>query len=216
LVAGNRRFRAVKNLGEASVDAVINDNIKDMADLLVFNMSENLQRKDVSAFEQGRLLKLLITKHFLTKKECSVRLGITEARVESLLNAFGAFPQKYTEKITTDTNAVRKKGLVGLSTATTVANLQKSNLISRSEGQEILDGVLNGKYNSTTVRAMAGTIRKGASFRQFKNGSKSIGYTTVRVPLYVSEKEDIEGGITEYLMQLIYGESKDHFTRPRF
>lgn len=215
LVAGNRRMAALKKLGVKEVEVVINENIKNETDLLIFNMSENLQRKDVSAFEQGRLMDLLVNKHNLNLKECAVRLGISKEKAMKLYDAYKQLPTKYSKKVVYDTkNKAQRKGKIPLSIATYVNNLKKSNLITASQGSKLLDGVIDERYTHRDIQEFKERLRDGVSFNDVVKGVENIVYVAVRVAVYSDQKNEVEGDIKEYIESIIYGETIDHFDRP--
>ena len=214
LVAGNRRLRATKKLGDKSIASVVNDTVKNTADLLIFNMTENMQRVDVSGFEQGRLISLLIKKYKLTKGECAARLGVSRIKVNQILETFNSLPPEITKQIVLKSSNTR--GKIGLSSAKDIASLRKSNFINNAQAKELASGVIEGKYTTSHLGSISKELKSGAPFDHVKRGIKKISYVQLRVPLYISEREDIEGDITCFIEQLMYGESSDHFTRPRF
>ena len=60
LIAGYRRFTAFKVLGKAGIPAVINDTIEDEMDARLFNLSENLQRKELNIYQEAKALEKLM------------------------------------------------------------------------------------------------------------------------------------------------------------
>ena len=72
LVAGNRRIGAVKGLGLKTIDAIFDDKLKNKADFLITNLTENMQREDISAYELGRYINQLIKEEKLCSSEKDV------------------------------------------------------------------------------------------------------------------------------------------------
>ena len=215
LVAGNRRLRACERLGMATVPAVINERVKNEADLLIFNMSENLQRRDVSAFEQGRLVDKLVAKHKLTEAECAVRLGIKLDTVRAMRGTFQAIPAKYRDKIVIK-KLGRKSGTISLGTAKRIANTRKSGWINAKQASDLLGAVVDHKYSDKHIENICKQVTEGAAYDTVKRVTNRINYIAVKIPVYNSEINEIDGTTLDYLAQLIYGESNGHFTRPRF
>jgi ParB family chromosome partitioning protein len=82
IIAGERRYQAAVQLGMAEVPVVIRD--VDDAEVIEIALVENLQRKDLTAFEEAEALHHLSGQSSLTHEQLAKRLGksrtaITEA-----------------------------------------------------------------------------------------------------------------------------------------
>lgn len=73
IVAGERRFRAAKQVGLVEVPVII----KDISDLQVLEISlvENVQRQDLNAIEEANAYKRLANEHKLTQEGISKSIG---------------------------------------------------------------------------------------------------------------------------------------------
>lgn len=213
LVAGNRRFDACRKLGMASVDAVVNPRIKNEADLLIYNMSENLQRRDVSAFEQGRLIDRLMRKHKMTIAECAARLGVKPKVAKDMLVCFRDIPKKYSEKIS-NVKGASKSGHIPLALARKAVRARREGL-SRLSVRQFLDKAASGHITCANSEEILEGIKSGRKIDDVMNNIKKISHVTVTIPVYTSERELIDGSTADYLKQIVYGETKDAFTRPR-
>jgi ParB family chromosome partitioning protein len=82
IIAGERRYQAAVQLGMSEVPVVIRD--VDDAEVIEIALVENLQRKDLTAFEEAEALHHLSDQSSLTHEQLAKRLGksrtaITEA-----------------------------------------------------------------------------------------------------------------------------------------
>jgi len=86
IVAGERRWRAAKLAGMATVPAVIPrlDELSAMAVALV----ENIQRADLNVLEEAAALRRLIDECGLTHEQCAVAVGKSRVSVSNLLRLF--------------------------------------------------------------------------------------------------------------------------------
>lgn len=73
IVAGERRWRAAKIAGHATVPAVIRDY--STGQLMQIALIENIQRADLNPIEEARGIKSLIDEHKLTQEEVAKILG---------------------------------------------------------------------------------------------------------------------------------------------
>jgi ParB family transcriptional regulator, chromosome partitioning protein len=83
LVAGERRWRAVRRLGWSEVPAVVRE-IDDRA-LLVLAIVENVQRADLSPLEEAEAYRRLIDEFGYTQKEVAESVGRERSTVTNLL-----------------------------------------------------------------------------------------------------------------------------------
>lgn len=90
LIAGERRFRAVSNLGWSEVPAIVRDF--DDQTLLVLALVENLQRADLNALEEARGYERLIREFSLTQQQVAEAVGKDRSTVANLLRVLALPP----------------------------------------------------------------------------------------------------------------------------
>ena len=84
IVAGERRYQAAVQLGLREVPAIIRDT--DDVELVEIALIENLQRKDLSPFEEAEALQTLVREHGLTHEDLARRLGKSRTSVTESLS----------------------------------------------------------------------------------------------------------------------------------
>lgn len=84
LVAGERRWRAARLAGLATVPAVIRERLGD-DHLLELALVENLQRRDLTPLEEARAFEQLRTSLGLSQAEIAERVGIDRSTVANAL-----------------------------------------------------------------------------------------------------------------------------------
>lgn len=77
LVAGERRLRAAKMVGLRRVPCVLHK--ADDTTAAFFGIVENLQRHDLSFFEEAESIRLLIDRYHLSQSEAAIRLGLAQS-----------------------------------------------------------------------------------------------------------------------------------------
>ena len=97
VICGNRRLEASKKLGNKTIPVIWKENVSD-DDLLVMNLTENIQRKNISSMEIGRVCNILAERG-LTIAEISTRLSINTNRVKICITAFKRTPDEFKNKI---------------------------------------------------------------------------------------------------------------------
>ncbi|MFH1783579.1 MAG: ParB/RepB/Spo0J family partition protein [bacterium] len=83
LIAGERRWRAVKQLGLPEIPAIV----KDVSDRDMFEISliENIQREELNALEEAEAYRQLIEDFGLTQEELSGRIGKDRSSIANIL-----------------------------------------------------------------------------------------------------------------------------------
>ena len=83
IIAGERRFKASKMAGLASVPAVIS-NLDDNASAEVA-IVENIQRKDLTSIEEARSYQALLDKGYMTQEELARKMGLSQSAISNKL-----------------------------------------------------------------------------------------------------------------------------------
>tara|TARA_B100001105_G_C22218932_1_gene368740 strand:- start:49 stop:729 length:681 start_codon:yes stop_codon:yes gene_type:complete len=84
IIAGERRYQAAVQLGREEVPVVIRDT-NDEREVLELALIENIQRKDLTAFEESEALGILADKHGYTHEQLSKRLGKSRTTITESL-----------------------------------------------------------------------------------------------------------------------------------
>ena len=112
LVAGERRLRATKLLGEEVIKAIVVDYSKD--DLREYALIENIQREDLNPIEVAYSLQSLIEEHGYTHEELANAISKSRSYVTNLLRILN-LPEFVHEKIKNGVLSVgHAKVLIGL------------------------------------------------------------------------------------------------------
>lgn len=83
LVSGERRLKASSMAGLKSIPAIVVDISDD--DSAVIALLENLQRKDLTFFEEAEGYYNLLNRHGITQEELAVKLGKTQSTIANKL-----------------------------------------------------------------------------------------------------------------------------------
>jgi ParB family transcriptional regulator, chromosome partitioning protein len=83
IIAGERRFRAAQEVGIPEVPCVLRDTSD--AETMELALIENLQRKDLSAFEEADALKVLAEMYDYTHEKMAERLGKSRSSLTETL-----------------------------------------------------------------------------------------------------------------------------------
>jgi ParB family chromosome partitioning protein len=83
LVAGERRLRAAKKIGLATIPAVIRDILDER--LMEIALIENVQREDLNPVEEAKAYGVLMKEYHMTQEELSERLGKSRSQIANYI-----------------------------------------------------------------------------------------------------------------------------------
>lgn len=91
LIAGERRLRAARMAGLATVPVIISQ--KTAQESAVLSILENIQRSDLNYFEEAEAIRKLIDYYGLTQEEVAIKLGKAQSTVANKLRLLKLSPQ---------------------------------------------------------------------------------------------------------------------------
>lgn len=83
IISGERRFRAARLLGLTEVPCIVKDVDEEKSAVLA--LIENIQRKDLSYFEEAQAIEKLLNVYGLTQEQAAVRLGKAQSTIANKL-----------------------------------------------------------------------------------------------------------------------------------
>lgn len=135
IVAGERRYRAIKNLGLKTIDAIIKDY--EEKDVEVLSLIENIQREDLKVLEEANAYKKLSSQYNLTQEEIAKTMGKSRSYIANTMRLLNLYD---VEKRALD------KGQISPSQARTLLSIDDGNLRSLT-----LNDFINGSTNIRKV-----------------------------------------------------------------
>lgn len=97
LIAGERRLRAAKKLGFVNVPCIVMDITE--RNSAVMALVENIQRKDLSFFDEAEALSKLLDFYGMTQEDAAAKLGKTQSTIANKLRLL-KLPVEIRDKIT--------------------------------------------------------------------------------------------------------------------
>jgi len=82
IIAGERRFRAVKNLGMDTIPAIIREDDKKSAEIALI---ENIQRENLNPIEEAYAYENIIKKYEITQEQLSNIIGKSRSYIANLM-----------------------------------------------------------------------------------------------------------------------------------
>jgi ParB family chromosome partitioning protein len=185
LIWGFRRLSACKKLGWKSIPAVIfaeKDDELSEEEFFILNATENLQRRQNTLLEFGRVCKIL--RKTLSTSEIAKRLSVPKSRVEGALVEISRVPKKWQKRIRIMEGEKEKAGDIPMTTASAIASLRG---VSNEQKDKLLEHVSVNEANKEQIVAMASLMKGGLSFTEARN--KIDDYKSVSFKILVNRKK---------------------------
>ncbi len=91
LVAGERRLRAVKELGFQTIEVILME-VESDEKMLVLSLIENIQREDLNAIEEGKAYEHIMKRMKLTQEEIASVVGKSRSAVANTIRLLNLSP----------------------------------------------------------------------------------------------------------------------------
>ena len=164
VICGNRRLTACKKLGYKTIKAVVKDNVDD-EDVLVMNLTENIQRKNINSIEIGRICQILAEKG-LSLQEISSRLGISSGRVKICLSAYKQTPKEFRDKVTYVGLTRGNAGMISESTFWAIMHLNRIKKLTSTELGLVMQEAIERQWGSAIIYNIELQMKGGTSVLQ--------------------------------------------------
>ena len=198
IISGERRYKAAKILGLATVPCIINQNVDDIASLEMA-LIENIQRDDLTPIELSHTFKQLIDEFKLTHEELSKRIGKSRAAITNSLRLL-LLPLEVQKMVDT--------GSLSAGHARTLLSLENKEeqikLANRVVEQDLsvrqVEGVVRSK-----VKAKSSETKLKKKLPEFEK----LPEVTQLVSDYLQAPVNIKVGKREGKIQILFGSVKD-------
>jgi len=219
LLYGFRRFSAYNKLGYVHIPAVIAENI-DEKDHLIINTIENVQRRNVTPYELGRIC-IKLQKLGLTVGEIAARLNVSKGTVEKSIMIYERVPEGMRDKVAFFGPGVTDiKGKVSAQMAYSVFQLAKGAGLGNKETNSLFMAVKDQNMASNEIVNLAQLMNTGLSIGEALKRNKE--YKVLRVDITVKESEfkamKKKHNVTnqDLVRMLAYGMIDSDLTKPSF
>ena len=198
IISGERRYKAAKILGLATIPCIINQNVDDIASLEMA-LIENIQRDDLTPIELSHTFKQLIDELKLTHEELSKKIGKSRAAITNSLRLL-LLPLEVQKMVDT--------GSLSAGHARTLLSLE-----NKEEQIKLANQVVE---QDLSVRQVEGVVRSKVKAKSSETKSKKklpefekLPEVTQLVSDYLQAPVNIKVGKREGKIQILFGSVKD-------
>lgn len=160
---GNRRFLAISRLGLTRVQAVIHENESEAENSLM-NLTENVQRRNISLAEIGRYIELL-KESGMSNAEIGVRLGVSKPYVVNCFSAYRNVPSEFRESldITSNKGTRNNPGKISMHNAQQIISASNSFGLSKVESKKLFQlAKSDERFDGNMVKRYAASVKAGS------------------------------------------------------
>jgi ParB/RepB/Spo0J family partition protein len=210
---GQRRFLACKKLGHTKINAMVSGET-DKEKLLMENLTENMQRKDPSFSEYGRVIKKIEDDHGLSLKQVAVRLGLPIQKIKQIVSVYGALPEKYRKKVMfmeRGGGRSENKGFIPATVAIKIVEMKKEHSLKDKDVDTLFKTVTEESLDKSDLNNVGNLMGSGMTAEQALNNAREYGVFTVDV---VAKHSDVKRLMDEnsilnrisFFKKVFYGE----------
>ncbi len=164
LIAGERRLRAAKMAGLKKVPCIVFTVADETA--AVIGIVENLQRSDLTLFEQAEGIQKIITQYGITHLDAAERLGIAQSTLSNKLRILKLNPAQRERIVAANLTERHARALIRLpeEIRDSVLNQIIAEEMSVQKSEELIEDILNphafsDKPHRPTRKSCIGDIR---------------------------------------------------------
>ena len=167
LIAGERRWRAVRDLGFKKIPAYVREEVSD-EDMLELSIVENIHREDLNPIDLARGYQRLITECKLTQEEVAKKVGKDRTTVTNFIRLLKLPPQIQNSLKTDEVSMGHARALINVS--------------DRRVQMSIWNRIIR---ENLSVRKVEALVKQSEEER-----SPSGRSSPLQVPFYIREAED--------------------------
>lgn len=190
VICGNRRLVAAKKLDLDEVPVRFLKNITEKK-LLILNLMENIQRKDINSLEIGRLCDVMLknSEFKMNMNELASAIGVSPKRIKICIDVFQKLPPEYRDKVQRMTeNRNKKYGILSENIVAAVLNFSKAyKKISQQETKMLLDKILKDNLNIPSIALIGKLYSAGMPFKKALNDLDLYSFLRLDLPVLKTE-----------------------------
>src|SRR4030043_1053177 len=198
IISGERRYKAAKMVGLATVPCIINQNVDDIASIEMA-LIENIQRDDLTPIELSNTFKQLIDEFKLTHEELSKKIGKSRAAITNSLRLLLLPPEVQKMVDTGSLSAGHARTLLGLENKEEQIKLANQ-VVEQDLSVRQVERVVRSK-----VKAKSYETKPGKKLPEFEK----LPEVTQLISDYLQAPVNIKVGKRKGKIQILFGSIKD-------
>ena len=190
IVYGNRRLEACRKLGWKTIPAIINGSIH-LKDFVIKNTLENVERKEITESELGRIFTLLKNDYNMTNSEIASRFGVPSIRVKRVIDIFMHIPKEYRDKVKYGILGYSKKGNIPATAADAILGLRRRYKLKREQMNDLLEAARQDGFSSGNLEVVGSLMQQGYTVEEAIKLSKEYVIVNLKFPILKGEQKKL-------------------------
>ncbi len=216
LIAGERRLRAAKMVGLRRVPCVLH-RLSDSTAAL-YALTENMQRSNLSCFEEAEAIVALMTEYHLTQSEIALRLGFANSTVSNKLRLLKLTPEIRTRILSAGLTERHARALLRLPPDKREDTLDKiiAEDLSLAQSENLIEQILNPQADTDISKAQIKPVRKAAigDIKLFSNSLSKLLETMKSSGITANSRKSETDKYIEYKVRIFKpGEKEKEYTQ---
>ena len=212
IVYGNRQ------LGWKTIPAVVNGAVT-IKDFVIKNTLENVERKDISESELGRIFSMLRNDYDMTNSEIASRFGFSAPRVKKTINIFLHIPEEYRDKVKYGMTGM-KRGNISAGAADKILTIRRNFKLNKADIRALLEASKRDGFTQDHFEIVASLLKRGYSVDDAINMSKDYVIINVKAPVLKSEidakRKKYKRAFSHIVTDILSGKVQDTLDIPTF
>jgi len=171
IIMGNRRLKACEKLGWKTIPSFVHYDILSYKEFLLWNTSENLERKNIDELELGRIFDELHTSEIkMELSEIAVRFSLPLSRVKRAIQLYHKVPEEHRVKIRYmpdggNLGRNKKQGHIPAHVAQKIVNMTKRRGLGKFK-KDLWDLASKDGYTGKDFNAIALLLNRGFTLKE--------------------------------------------------
>ena len=212
IIAGERRFKAAKMAGLRRIPCVLHNT--DDKTAAIYSIMENLQRQDLTFFEEAEAIERLITLYQMSQLEVASRLGIAQSTLSNKLRLLRLSDDQKARILTARLTERHARALIRLDgePRERALNYIIANGLTLKETEEYIESILNPPQPEEAPIEQIKPIRKYAisDVRLFYNSLSKLVGTLQSAGLNAKTRKFENDKYIEYKVRITKNTTENH------
>lgn len=214
LESGFRRLSACKKLGWKTIPAHVKQESFNKQDMIIAQTVENIQRRNITPRELGRICYHLINDEKLSLAEVATRLAKPVDRIRGAIKLYKDLPSEYRDEIvyTEGTHGFGRKGAgkIAADVALKALNMRSRHNLTRQQTKQLFETIKSKELSGAQLNTVGSILTHGGDMKAaIKEAENYKSYNCI----VTANRTEIEAlalkagvKVGPYILGIVYGE----------
>ena len=201
VVYGNRRLEACRKLGWKTIPSIIDNSVL-LKDFVIRNTLENVERRQISESELGRIFYMLKSNYKMTGSEISSRFGMHASRVKRAVEIFRHVPVEYRSKVKYNILGAKCGNIPAKSADLIISLRRRYKGIHKEDISALFEEARKDKFTAHHLEIVGALLQQNYTVKEAISVANKYQVTTVKLPILKKEIEKLKKKYKKSLVQI--------------